>query len=517
MEALKEKLRSEIPTFLKLGQEYQEKKISMMEFKHKSGGMGVYAQRGGEKFMIRLRLLCGVLDVEQLKLVYEFAKKYQLERLHFTTRQTIQLHDMDIIEVCELMEAALDHDIYTRGGGGNYPRNVSLSPLSGVSTDEVFDVTPFAILVNEHFLEDITNYHLPRKLKVSFSNSAQDTGRATINDLGFMAVEQDGKPYFKLYLCGGCGNHPLISTEYDKLIRPEDVLYYVDGMVKFYMQEGNYENRAKARTRYIAMRMSKEELLEKYTACVEEVKQGKKLKEISATLSPKSKHIPNCECQEACIPQRQEGKYTIVIHPTGGQLAMDDCKALIEFLEGKEGIELRLSMDESMYVRNLSMEDAKQLLELTKHYNYQYPVFCSVACIGVPTCQIGICQSQKVMRSIVDALQKQGKGLQYLPVLQISGCNNSCSRHQVAALGFAGRKVKVDGQMADAFEVYAGGKVGLGETHFGQSYGVILADQIPEFVAALATKLEEAGTEFEQYYHKEEFQDLVTSYKVKES
>lgn len=88
MEALKEKLKNEIPDFLQLGQDYKEKKISMMEFKHASGGMGVYAQRSGKEFMIRLRLLSGVMDLDQLKLVYAYAKKYKLKRLHFTTRQT---------------------------------------------------------------------------------------------------------------------------------------------------------------------------------------------------------------------------------------------------------------------------------------------------------------------------------------------------------------------------------------------------------------------------------------------
>ncbi len=515
MEALKEKLKHEIPGFLQAGKEYKEKKISKMDFKHKSGGMGVYAQRSGQDFMIRLRLMSGVMDVEQLKLIYGYARKYQLKRMHLTTRQTIQLHDMDITEICELMEAALEDDIYTRGGGGNYPRNVSLSPLSGVAVDEVFDVTPFALLVNEHFLLDITNYHLPRKLKVSFSNNAKDTGRATINDLGFMAVEDQGKPYFKLYLCGGLGNNPLKSLEYDELIPPEDVLYYVDGMVKFYMQEGNYENRAKARTRYIAMRMGKEEVIEGYKACVEEIKRTKKLRELSATLVSKSDNLSGEECPDGCIRQRQEGRYTVVIHPVGGQLDLEDCKALIDFLEGKEGIELRLNMDESMHVRNLSKEDAIKLLKITSHYNHQERIYHSIACIGVPTCQIGIGHSQEVMREIMNAVQKQGVGLGKLPILHISGCNNSCARHQVATLGFAGTKTKVDGQVEDAFEVFAGGKVGKDITCFGESYGVIPSKQMPNFICELANELERSGKEFEEFYQTEEFEALVQGYTPK--
>ena len=36
-----------------------------------------------------------------------------------------------------LKKEAMNNGIYTRGGGGNFPRNVSISPLSGVDKEEV--------------------------------------------------------------------------------------------------------------------------------------------------------------------------------------------------------------------------------------------------------------------------------------------------------------------------------------------------------------------------------------------
>ena len=71
--------------------------------------------------------------------VYDFANRYGLEKIHLTTRQAIQLHGLKIDEICDLMKEALDNDIYTRGAGGNYPRNVAMSPLSGVDKKEAFD------------------------------------------------------------------------------------------------------------------------------------------------------------------------------------------------------------------------------------------------------------------------------------------------------------------------------------------------------------------------------------------
>ena len=60
-------------------------------------------------------------------------RKYQINMLHFDDLlETIQFHNLDAESVCEIMEAALDNGIITLGGGGDYPRNVMCSPLSGI-------------------------------------------------------------------------------------------------------------------------------------------------------------------------------------------------------------------------------------------------------------------------------------------------------------------------------------------------------------------------------------------------
>ena len=69
MEELKEKLLSEIEGFRKLGHKFYNGEMSMMDFKHASGGMGVYAHKGGKEFMIRLRIPSGVITVPQLNLI----------------------------------------------------------------------------------------------------------------------------------------------------------------------------------------------------------------------------------------------------------------------------------------------------------------------------------------------------------------------------------------------------------------------------------------------------------------
>ena len=89
---------------------------------------------------------------------------------------------------------------------------------------------------------------LPRKLKVGFSNSPANETHATFRDLGF-AARPDGT--FDVYSAGGLGNHPRMGVKTAEGVPLSEVLYYVKAMVETFTAYGNYESRAKARTRYM--------------------------------------------------------------------------------------------------------------------------------------------------------------------------------------------------------------------------------------------------------------------------
>lgn len=80
------------------------------------------------------------------------------------------------------MEKALDVGIVTRGGGGDFPRNVMVSPLSGVEQGEYFDVLPYAEAASDYLMGFIKTVKMPRKLKVGFSNSPANETHATFRD-----------------------------------------------------------------------------------------------------------------------------------------------------------------------------------------------------------------------------------------------------------------------------------------------------------------------------------------------
>lgn len=222
---MKEKLLIEIEEFRELGNKFLSGEVSIMDFKKVSGGMGVYSERNKKEFMIRLRIPSGISSFENMNWLCDIADKYNLDKFHLTTREAVQYHNLTIDQVCGIMKDGIDNDIYSRGGGGNFPRNVAMSPLSGVDKDEAFDVTPYALTVNKHFLNKITSYKFPRKFKVSFSSSDSDQGHCNVADLGFLATIKDNEKYFRVFMGGGIGRNPQVAVEYDELIKPSDVLY----------------------------------------------------------------------------------------------------------------------------------------------------------------------------------------------------------------------------------------------------------------------------------------------------
>lgn len=518
MDNFNEMLKSEISSFRSLGYKFAAKEVSIGDFKGVSGGMGVYAQRGGERFMIRLRTSSGVLSLKHMKLISSFLNEFNIKGLHLTTRQAVQLHDLRIDAVCDIMETAIDNGLYTRGGGGNFPRNVSLSVMSGVEKNEYFDVTKFALKVGEYLMSQITEYKLPRKLKIAFSSSDKDEGNATLNDLGFMAAVENGKPYFRVFLAGGLGGNPGTALHYNKLIEPKDVLYHVEAMTQLFMAEGDYANKAKARTRYIPRRMGTEAFFECYEKHLAEVKAKGGLDldipvVLSETADYYSHRLPEAPC---LLHQRQDNLYTVVIHPLNGQLPKKSFNDIISYLEENNIDEVRLSMTESMYVRNLTENQAVQLLSITNDIRMNSKVQQSVSCVGVPTCQIGIEQSQALIADILKTLKENGTPDYLLPAIHVSGCQNSCSRHQVNELGFAGGKKKVGDAVEDVFDLYAGGTFSREKTELGRKVGTLLTREIPEFINKLAVELNKNSMTFRQYLTEKEteFNALVESYLV---
>ncbi len=496
-EQLIQEFREDLSEFREMTRKFYAGEVSQKEYKSFSGGFGSYAQRGGQASMLRLRLPGGRLTKEKLKFVVDVIAEYGVDKVHFTTCQTIQLHNLSEKSVSEIMGKAFEVGIITRGGGGDFPRNVMVSPLSGVEVGEYFDVIPYAEAVSDYLMEFIKTVKFPRKLKVGFSNSPANETHATFRDLGFVA-RADGT--FDVYSAGGLGNNPRMGVKVAKQVSPSDVLYHVKAMVETFLAHGNYENRAKARTRYMQETLGQEGYRAAYLEQLNKVKEEKLEMEISVPSVAKSGDGTKVS-DRRIVAQKQDGLYAVVYHPLGG---VPDAKKLTELyqtVKDMEAVEIRLAPDETAYVINLNGTEAKKVLEATAD-GAQNLFESSVACIGNSICQIGLRDSQGALKEIIEEVRKQEFADGVLPRIHISGCTSSCAAHQIGTLGFRGAVKRVNDVVEPAFAFHVNGADEEGKEQFGESWGMILQREMPAFFVELGKAVEAEHTTFDSWYQK---------------
>lgn len=517
MEQTTEEFRQDLAGFRKMTDKFYAKEISVKEYKGYSGGFGSYAQRGGKASMLRLRLPGGRLTKEKLRFIADMVAEYGIRKVHFTTCQTVQLHDLDAKSVCEIMEKALDAGIVTRGGGGDFPRNVMVSPLSGVEKGEYFDVMPCAEAVSDYLLGMVRTVKMPRKLKVGFSNSPANETHATFRDLGF-AARQDGT--FDVYSAGGLGNNPRTGVKVAEHVLPSEVLYYVKAMVDTFVEYGNYENRAKARTRYMQETLGADGYKKAYLEKLEAVKASEELTLDIAGRSEAYSAAGEDKAHEAVgvtgkrvIHQKQEGLYAVAYHPIGGVPKPSKFEEIYEVIKDMDKTELRIAPDETVYIINLNGEEAEKVLAATAD-GADNLFETSVACIGAAVCQIGLRDSQGALADIVKEVKKYDFADGVLPRIHISGCVSSCGTHQIGTLGFHGGVKRVNDAAKPAFTMHVNGSCLEGEERFGEQWGMILQEDLPAFFAELGQAVQAEGTDFQTWYRKdpERFRKLADKY-----
>lgn len=510
-----EVFREDLKEFREMTEKFYRKEITVPEYKGFSGGFGSYAQRGGERSMLRLRLAGGEISQEDLEFIVKSTEKYKIDMVHLTTCQTVQLHNLTKETVCDLIEEAWEHGIITRGGGGDFPRNVMCSPLSGVEQGEYFDVLPYAKEAGDYLLSFIGKVKLPRKLKVCFSNSKKNETHATFRDLGFVAKENQK---FDVYAAGGLGNNPKFGVLVAEDVEPSKILYCIKTMVDVFTEYGNYESRAKSRTRYLQDTLGAEGLKKVFGEKLQK-NFGQESLDIEVTGAAVAKKAGNSSFSsdilqnDRVISQKQEGLYAVSYHLAGGKASPDFLKRIFEVTKEMQDVKLRLAPDQGMYIINLTGEEAVKVLEATKD-GAKTAFERSTACIGADICQQGIGLSQSLLSACMERVRKENFADGVLPVIHISGCPSSCSAHQIAAIGLRGGKKPSEDGPKNAFAVYENGCEREGEEQFGKELGVMYEEVIPEFFAELGHAVAKENLTYTKFREKypERVEEIAKKY-----
>lgn len=475
---------------------FKNGKTDPVRFKPYRVGLGIYEQRELDTYMVRTRIPSGIMTFKQLKKISELADLYGHGHIHFTTRQDIQFHKISLNDTVNIVEELLDVGIITRGTGGNTARNVVCSSLSGVDVNEVFDVSDYAEETTSYLLKDPSVLNLPRKYKIVFSNSSEDTGNAYFADLGFIAKIQDGKKGFEVLGAGGLGSSPTSATKLEDFIPAEEVLYHVQAMKEIFENEGDRSNKHKARIRYILYRLGEEAFLNLYKKQVDKVKKEKDLDlQIKAKEEIVNEGNTAKMTSNLLTEQKQKGLYSVYVHPENGNLAIKDLNKIIQLIDTLNyEVSIRLTNTQGFYIRDLKGADADELLQIIEPFVSHYDIDNSIACAGAATCKLGLCLSQNLLSAIKERfINVQDDIKSALPKVFISGCPNSCGQHQNGEIGFSGKAKRVGDGLIPMYTVYLG--VNKKDFKLAEAVGDVIAKKIPEFLYELASLKVNSGVE----------------------
>ncbi|MEN9363489.1 MAG: hypothetical protein RI903_797 [Bacteroidota bacterium] len=486
---------------------------------------GVYGQRQQGVQMIRIKLPYGKIQFHQWKRIADISDEYSTGNLHLTTRQDIQIHFVSLDRTPELWAQLEQDDITLREACGNTVRNITASPTSGIDPNELFDVSPHADAAFRYFLRNPICQEMGRKIKISFSNTLEDTSLAYLHDLGFVPALQNGLRGFKVVVGGGLGAQPMLAhTAYDFL--PENqVIPFIEAVLRVFDRHGERNSRHKARMKFLIQKIGFEAFMDLVQA------EKKALKNHSVEISDatawevKTPELisnvpaPTTEAFQTWIAtntfeQKQIGLHGAYVRILNGNISSTTSRSLIEALKGYIGDDIRITINQGLLLKCIPSANLPYVYQVLDAHGLAAPGANSIAnitaCPGTDTCNLAISDSTNITSKLEEVISSDFPDLihESQMKIKISGCMNACGQHSMASIGFHGSSLKSpDKRVLPALQVLLGGAtLGNGEGKIADKVIKVPSKRGPEALRVILNNYEEnaeAGEYFHQYYDRQ--------------
>jgi sulfite reductase (NADPH) hemoprotein beta-component len=228
------------------------------EFRHLRLRNGLYVQRHAP--MLRVAIPYGLLSAAQLHMLAEIARRYDRGYAHFTTRQNIQYNWPTLESVPDILADLASVEMHAIQTSGNCIRNTTSDHLAGVTPTEIEDPRPWCEIIRQwsSFHPEFT--YLPRKFKIAVTGAPEDRAASLVHDVGVHIVRgPGGAPGFEIMVGGGLGRTPIIGQVIRDFLPREDLLSYLEAILRVYNLEGRRDNLTKARIKILVRSLGLEE------------------------------------------------------------------------------------------------------------------------------------------------------------------------------------------------------------------------------------------------------------------
>ena len=463
--------------------------------------MGIYEQRKNQHYMLRLRCAGGLVTPKQLAKIAFVGHQLSTSHLHVTTRQEIQIHNVDIEDAIPALKKLEKVGISSAGGGGNTVRNMMVDDRSGLTADEEFDVYPYVEELTSRLIAEKDSFTMPRKYKVAIDTSVATANYSYIADLGLQARIKDGQRGFRVLIAGSAASNAHTGWEVFDFLPEKDLYRAAKALKNWFHKYGNRRNRHKARMRYVFYKYGTEEAKRLYLEEFKELKKDGSI-DFEAPALPLEHHKPNFpplkaptdfETWKRRYAHKQtnaeglkENLWYAYIPLRHGNNSTDFFAEVAEYLGNYGNDVIRFTKKEQIQVRNIPEEYLTNIYAFFKKlgvYQIDYPVVVTnlTCCTGADTCRLGICLPKGAIDGIAKQLLNSNLNLDAIPdfELRMNGCTNICALATWGDLGFSGRVGRVGDDPYPAYTIWLPVK---GKHEIDLQQGYIAAKKIPAFV-----------------------------------
>ena len=501
--------------------------------------MGIYEQRKNQHYMLRLRCAGGLVTPEQLAKIAFVGHQLSTSHLHVTTRQEIQIHNVDIEDAIPALKKLEKVGISSAGGGGNTVRNMMVDDRSGLTADEEFDVYPYVEELTSRLIAEKDSFTMPRKYKVAIDTSVETANYSYIADLGLQARIKDGKRGFRVLIAGSAASNAHTGWEVFDFLPEVDLYRAAKALKNWFHKYGNRRNRHKARMRYVFYKYGSEEAKRLYLEEFDALKKDGSM-DFHAPALPLEHHKPafaplhddseSFEIWKKRYAHKQtnaeglkENLWFAYIPLKHGNNSTDFFAEVAEYLGNYGNDVIRFTKKEQIQVRNIPEEYLPNIYAFFKKlgiYQVDYPVVVTnlTCCTGADTCRLGICLPKGAIDGIAKQLLASDLDLDAIPdfELRMNGCTNICALATWGDLGFSGRVGRVGDDPYPAYTVWLPVK---GKHEIDLQQGYIAAKKIPAFVEDYLRDVIAEQANYTDYYDyvaqrgKDIVKDLLAKYK----
>lgn len=496
-------------------QRFLSGKLSEDEFRPLRLQNGLYIQRHAP--MLRVAIPYGVLSADQLDKLADIALRWDRGYGHFTTRCNMQFNWVRLEDAPDILAELASVEMHAIQTSGNCIRNITSDPLAGVAADEIFDPRPYCEIVRQWSTLAPEFQFLPRKFKIAISGGVEDRAIIRLHDIGIQATrDAAGTPGFRIFVGGGLGRTPMTGELLRDFLPREDLLDYLDAILRLYNRYGRRDNKYKARLKILV----KDRTPQGFAAEVDEewqqtrgsypitpaqqatmeqffappVRPAIAEQSLDEYQSQLSRHLEFARWVQRNVSAHKVpglAVVTLTLKATGqptGDATAQQMRAAASLARHYSADEIRVTHKQNLILPQVCEQDLFSVWDMARQHGLATPnadlLTDLVCCPGGDFCSLANARSIPVAA----AIQERFDRLDYLhdlgPIsLNISGCVNACGHHHIGHIGILG----VDKNGEEWFQVTLGGRKGT-QAQIGRVIGpAFAATDIPEVIDTLLT------------------------------